>query len=331
MNLYGFKTLLTVLIGAGTMVGLFLMGDLSVVVGFIGLAILIFINVMMDGWLGWLSRGYPNECMKARRSGGVMLNIMKDTMQQLSKVIEPVAGYFDTEKHGSFRAESMKMYRVDGITMAYVPEHTGYMTDLDDAMIVDKCKERGITDITEVANMDPKSHAIIDYKDDLRIKDIDTRAVLSELKVQKIDVQNVCVLNEWGRILKFKESGDISEDLRAKIDALKIDRKYYMDMIVEPQRRPYSWKDFNKYSTKAGDPHLQKARIETGVSQRTMGVEAGKYVKWIVFGIVILLTCIGGALLIQMTQSKQPVQIIFDNSQRVIQAAADFVFKTISA
>lgn len=115
-------------------------------------------------------RGAPDAMISARAQGGMMWGIVKTGKRIAIGKVDPKGGMITT-KHGTFNVMSSDMWNMDGVPIGFSPEKTGYNVGFDRIAIVNILKARGISNITDVCDVDEYGY-FKNWKDDERIKDL---------------------------------------------------------------------------------------------------------------------------------------------------------------
>ena len=246
MKMFIIPIVMATLVAIPTIVGI-----IPVVIGAGALlALIIFTNLIV--WA--FARGLPVEIMNVRMRGGMLWGVIKHTGQLLIKRFQPTAGMVRTERHGTFNIEPEGLLNVDGIPLGLAPEDVGYNIRATDAQLIGELKKRGVTDISEVCDIDPYGY-VTNFKDDPRIKDL--------------------------------------------------------KLNIEPKQ--LNFRDFEKYVTKAANPHGIDANIEIGI-QQGQRKEITRLMLVLFAGFAVLLACIGLWLLLGSRGGEQIVKVVYENT-----------------
>ena len=135
----------------------------------------------------------------------------------------------------------------------------------------------------------------------IRATDAQLKEKLKELNIT--DISEVCDIDQFGYVTGFKDR----PDLGFNADKLKIDLK----------PKQLNFRDFEKYVTKAANPHGIDANIEIGI-QQGQRKEITRLMVILFAGFAVLLACIGLWLLIGSRGGEQIIRVVTDNAAPVI-------------
>lgn len=178
-------------------IGLVLAIALPTIFGVIPAAIgggtFILLNTIYLVALWWLMRGLPNEVVATRLRGGILWAINRDTGELDVKRYVPVSGMIHTPE-ASYNLIKNRVLNVDGVPIGIAPEHTGYNVGINEALLLDELKARGINSIRDICDVDPYGR-FLNFNNDERIKDL--RDKYYNIKTGKEEAGGIFYIKPW--------------------------------------------------------------------------------------------------------------------------------------
>jgi len=188
------------------------LGIFEIIPSFFAILVILVIIFLRDFILMYLMRGLPYAMMMQRMSGGIMFGIWNKQNNIKMDRFTPIAGVVQTAAHGLFNLMPERIYKMDGIPFAIAPANVGYNVGFDHALLVSELEKRGISQITDIADVDEYGQ-VLNFKDSPLVADLKDKFDLNPTIGKPLELGG---MNAFYRYTK-EASNPYHQDARVKI------------------------------------------------------------------------------------------------------------------